>query len=316
MKKNTVIRYYLKNDMTITSFSYTAGRKSVCPARIEELDMLVEYGFETLYKIYVAKYEQLPSAKAVYLYDLNDSIYLHTDSDLVMWIVRRLRRGLQKPAQYIVPISKIRNYAVQLWHESRGKNLHFWTITDFVNTTHGNMNKALSNYLENLKENYGLKDYIWTTERQKNGRIHYHLIVQIVQNKINDMQRAWECALNNVCGTNITSKNSLRISTERGSKIQNINRCVNYIAKYIGKGRERFDTKAYAVTQNISKKTKVIELTREESEFIIDNFDTKTVVKEDYFTIKQLTIFNEMCNKGADIVDFIKTIVRLSYQKE
>ncbi|WP_271404993.1 rolling circle replication-associated protein [Tenacibaculum soleae] len=70
---------------------------------------------------------------------------------------------------------------VTLSRESKKNNqyLAFVTLTLPTPQKHhdSELRKCLTRYIENLQKTYGVKHYVWKAEPQKNGNIHFHLII-------------------------------------------------------------------------------------------------------------------------------------------
>lgn len=82
-------------------------------------------------------------------------------------------------------ITKIKDSVVKLFNE-REHNITFWTYsfkfdkqTEQVVTSQKLMNAYFSKLLENTKKTFGLKRYVWVSERTEQGCIHYHCIFDL-----------------------------------------------------------------------------------------------------------------------------------------
>jgi hypothetical protein len=80
-------------------------------------------------------------------------------------------------------VSKIKDIAVYLkYTQTKNSKINFWTLT--TQQTNNNMtdlqiSKQLSKIFDNyIKQGIITKRYIWVAERQKNGSLHYHIIVE------------------------------------------------------------------------------------------------------------------------------------------
>jgi hypothetical protein len=85
------------------------------------------------------------------------------------------------------------------------RSLKFVTLTLASAQIHSDLEikeKLLNQFLTELRENFGLKNYVWKAEKQKNGNIHFHIIIDIfihwreirerwnrIQNKLNYVDR-------------------------------------------------------------------------------------------------------------------------------
>lgn len=57
------------------------------------------------------------------------------------------------------------------------KSLFFYTITFPTITTDNQAHKMLNSWLTTLRTSHGLKNYLWITEHQQNGTIHFHIAI-------------------------------------------------------------------------------------------------------------------------------------------
>lgn len=71
---------------------------------------------------------------------------------------------------------KCRNKIFALF-ETSGTNFTFLTLTMIGECSDQAAQKCLNKFLTVLRKRYGLFSYIWVAERQKNGRIHFHFIL-------------------------------------------------------------------------------------------------------------------------------------------
>ena len=69
---------------------------------------------------------------------------------------------------------RIRNYINQMKGE---KMLYFWTITFPQHTTDDTAYILLNKWLTRLRTENMIKEYLWITERQENGTIHFHMVI-------------------------------------------------------------------------------------------------------------------------------------------
>lgn len=148
--------------------------------------------------------------------------------------------GTKKKKYYIssAKYREIASSAVNLWNKRKNK-LTFFTLTFPFDVDETTANKCFSKFVENLKLNYELKNYIAVKERGETGnKIHFHAIFDIRWTNILVINKAW-------CSTfrkyHVAVTNSIRLPTRRngGAIIQSQKRCVKYICKYIGKQKDR-----------------------------------------------------------------------------
>lgn len=165
----------------------------------------------------------------------------------------------------------------RMWHE-RNHNLTFWTYTFKLDENTKNivtdqqiMNKYFSKLIENTKKNYGLKKYVWVSERTKQGTIHYHCIFDIPymkkETKFQDYAKYFKSSFidllvsNNVNVIDNVDYSSIgfppvvdRNGIRRGSVVRCLESLATYLGTYISKrmgrdGRER-SGRVYAISRN------------------------------------------------------------------
>jgi hypothetical protein len=111
------------------------------------------------------------------------------------------------------------------------------------------LNPKLNIFLTNLRKNYGLKNYIWTRENQKNGRLHYHILADLPYAPIQKINTAWCEAINHY------SSNAVRLPADHRAIVNDLERTVKYVSKYITKDQnEKFPERCYAISQDIKLK--------------------------------------------------------------
>ena len=69
---------------------------------------------------------------------------------------------------------RIKQYVNQMKGE---KMLYFWTITFPKGTSDDTTYILMNKWLTRLRQESLLKEYLWITERQENGTIHFHMVV-------------------------------------------------------------------------------------------------------------------------------------------
>jgi hypothetical protein len=110
------------------------------------------------------------------------------------------------------------------------------------------INPFLNSWLTNMRQNYGLKNYIWTREDQKNGRPHYHLLLDIPYIPIKKINDSWCRAIGRY------SPNAARLPKDR-SIVKDIDRCTRYVSKYITKDQDNyFSERCYSISKQVQAK--------------------------------------------------------------
>jgi len=107
------------------------------------------------------------------------------------------------------------------------------------------VNPYLNIFLTNLKKNYGAKNFLWTREDQKNGRPHFHLLIDMPYQPIKKINSAWCSAINSY------SSNAVRLPKHKGV-VTNIERTCKYVTKYITKNQnDYYPERCYAISRPI-----------------------------------------------------------------
>jgi hypothetical protein len=116
----------------------------------------------------------------------------------------------------------------------------FWTFTikdlqTNFETSDGYYSSLFQKLLEGLIRRYkrarpnGLKNFVWVSEAQERGNIHFHLVTSTKFISVNFVQEYW----NKLC--NQESKNSVDVEFIKESSIRNIS---GYFAKYMSKSHD------------------------------------------------------------------------------
>jgi hypothetical protein len=145
----------------------------------------------------------------------------------------------------------IASAAVNLWAAKRN-SIVFFTLTFPFIPSEGEANVCFSRFMDNLKLNYGLKNYIATKERgEKGGLLHYHCLFDLPFRDIKVLNSAW-------CATfrdrHPGSPNAVCLPDPRngGAVIRSQARCVKYICKYVSKSRfQKFEKPCYFISREI-----------------------------------------------------------------
>lgn len=117
--------------------------------------------------------------------------------------------------------------------------------------------KMLGKFLNNLRNNYNLRNYIWRAERQKNGNLHYHIVTDCgigyftvlkIWNKIQEKEGYLEEYRKKYKKDYPNSVDILRMDINKGG--------ADYIAKYNTKELEAgqtIDGRFYSLSESLSK---------------------------------------------------------------
>ena len=164
---------------------------------------------------------------------------------------------------------KIASSAAKMWDIHRN-NIVFLTFTigsklyDTKET-----NPAWKKFLNSMRKTYKLNSYIWVAERQKNGRIHYHMLADMPKWNMkgtNTLQKSYYNTMKNA-GIYVHPTNSLRLPPKKsgGAVVKSRERAVKYLAKYISNSiNDVFSSRNYAISRKLH--TEPIEITYENFE--------------------------------------------------
>ncbi len=158
---------------------------------------------------------------------------------------------------------RVRNY---VHAQLKEKQLYFWTITFFEGTNDDTAFLLLNKWLTRLRHEKLLKSYLWISERQKNGTIHFHLIIphRLCVKKANKYMRAsiMHCINNNeisITREQAKNYNGVDIAKDRKTKRvtnfakQNKQKSLaNYLTKYITKNDSYFTHLAWHCSRDFS----------------------------------------------------------------
>jgi hypothetical protein len=167
---------------------------------------------------------------------------------------------------------RIRNMVNQMKGE---KKLFFWTVTFPVGASDDAAFILLNKWLTRLRQEKMLRSYLWITERQKNGTIHFHVAIhqRICVKKANKFMRA--CIMHSMNKGEITwsreaakNYNGVDISKNRKTKRvtnfaekKNQRSLINYITKYVSKNNEAFSHLAWHSSRDYSNLIIAVRLT-------------------------------------------------------
>jgi len=118
--------------------------------------------------------------------------------------------------------------------EQRQNNITFWTFTTDGRETYPEAVKMFGKLLDNLKKNYGLVQYIWSGELQKNGNPHFHMIADIPFVQVSKINKAW-CKARGYHSNSAVRLPKDKFNKTANSIVKNSGACVRYLCKYMAK---------------------------------------------------------------------------------
>jgi len=184
-----------------------------------------------------------------------------------------------KPKNYRIDKSevtaRIRGYVNQMTGE---KMLYFWTVSFPQGTPDDTAYILLNKWFTRLRKEKMLKEYLWIAERQKNGTIHFHIVInkKMYVLKANRFMRA--CIMHSIDQGEIKysrnqakNYNGVDIAKDRKTKRvinfakQNKQKALtNYLTKYITKNDETFGHLAWHSSRGYSNLITSVRFTHEE----------------------------------------------------
>jgi len=188
---------------------------------------------------------------------------------------------------------KIASSAVNLWAKKKN-NLTFFTLTFPFEPYEEVANNCFSKFVENLKLNYDLKNYIAVKERgEQFGRLHFHAIFDLPRIDILKINAAWCATFRNYSSPSACAVR-LPKRSNGGAVIRSQKRCVKYLCKYIGKSKDRLEYSKPCVFITRDILSRPLKLTHEEVEDIKQQYYTQAYITE-YVTF--LNIYKDATRK-------------------
>lgn len=163
---------------------------------------------------------------------------------------------------------KIVSSAVNLYR-CKVNNIVFLTLTFPGNITEKDANICFSKFMDNLRTNYNVENYIAVKEFTRKGVPHYHLLADYPFVDIRRINRAW-------CNTFPIdlpgSKNAVRLPKDHKSIVKDLYRCIKYICKYFGKSRDvEYSTRCHFISHEVCSRP--IEIDYEIAEKLINTYE-------------------------------------------
>lgn len=228
-------------------------------------------------------------------------------------VTAKKKTKINEPTPEIVdkPVKKIRYYQIdkkQVQHKIKNfilqqkgeKQLYFWTITFPLGTTDDTAFVLLNKWLTRLRDEKMLKSYLWVSERQSNGTIHFHIAVnnRMCVKKANKFMRAsimhsinkGEIVYSRIDamrynGVDIAkNRKTRRVTNFAQQKAQKA--LVNYLTKYITKNDGQFTHLAWHSSRDYSNLVTAVRVSG--SEWISSNtrqfIDEKPLFESEWYS--------------------------------
>ena len=203
----------------------------------------------------------------------------------------------KQKTQYKVNKSRVSHILLNYINSQKGKKtLYFYTISFPAGMPDNTAHKCLNSWLTSLRYAYKLKNYLWITERQKNGTIAIReflpiiLVNNLMKKLIHYYIRKGEIKWNHY---SCSRYNGVDIAKDRISrKVTNFAANTNgkiiasYLTKYISKGKELFSRQAWQCSKSLSAIFTKYNMTFAEFErdFLHYIDVDKPIIESDFFT--------------------------------
>jgi len=204
--------------------------------------------------------------------------------------------------KYIIKRSAVRSACIDAWEKRRTKFMFFFTVTMPRAVNETDCARAWELFLNNLRKNYKITSYVWVKERQKNSRLHYHIIVD--RNRINakKLQATWENSFKTITGFTHNFHNSVRLG--RDPVVRSIKAVCNYLSKYFAKdcnGNLRtYSKRCFGNSNGIQFKRNITEA---EFKKIWVNCRIKLVFEHSFFNVYQVVDFFDVAFHWKNLPD-------------
>jgi hypothetical protein len=165
-----------------------------------------------------------------------------------------------------------------------------------INPNEKQVNQCFSNFVENLRKNYGCTGYVAVREYgEQTHRIHFHIILSIPYTSFTILNSAWCHSISDFCDY---SPAALR-SKAKSLYIKNPVRAIKYCCKYFAKSKfTRSETRLVFISNNLIKTPVKVYNTNVQS--ILEGYKGIYIQQtSDYSTCYRITndkSFMEYCN--------------------
>lgn len=143
---------------------------------------------------------------------------------------------------------RIVSSAVNLFR-NKVNNIIFLTLTFPGYITEKDANVCIVKFMDNLRTNYHVENYITVKELTRKGIPHYHCLIDYPFVDIRRINSAW-------CSTfpiNLPgSKNAVRLPKDHKAVVKDLYRCIKYVCKYFSKCRDTdYTSRCYFISHEI-----------------------------------------------------------------
>ncbi len=241
-RKKDVQHVATYND-TIRALSATNERYSSLLRQVREVNILGCSDMDKYLKL----------AKELHLCEYDKSILKRDLSYILKFRPSSVSRSEKKDKKegYTLNKAKVRDKCTAFFELERSRKFcAFYSVSFPEGSKEEQIYKVWNSWLTNLRKTYGLRDYLWVAEYQKNGTLHYHMLCNVYMN-IKRVNRAMGVALfhNDMLNTTIDKYNGVDVK-----KVTNNRGGLNaYLTKYVSKSEEHTYKRApWRCSQSVS----------------------------------------------------------------
>lgn len=175
--------------------------------------------------------------------------------------------SVTKQKQFIVNKKEVVHRIRGFLNQQKGeKQLYFWTVTFPLQTSDDTCFILFNKWLTRLRKESMLKSYLWVSERQENGTLHYHIAIphKMDIKKSNRYMRAciFTCIDNREINfSRLEAKNYNGVDISKDRKTRRVTNFAkqkkekslsNYLTKYISKNSESYTHLAWHCSRDYS----------------------------------------------------------------
>lgn len=186
------------------------------------------------------------------------------NSEIGKTSIKKIKTALQ----WLSEFSRSKTYVSKNGIKIKYK-ISFITLTLASSQIHSDkeiVKRCLNSWLTNMRTNYGMRNYIWRAEKQKNGNIHFHIATDANPNHYMILY-SWNKAQNLLGYVDRYQQSNNSTEQPPSTQIKRANqshKIDNYIAKYLSKGRKfgeeekkenslNVDCRHYSISYELSK---------------------------------------------------------------
>jgi len=149
-----------------------------------------------------------------------------------------LKKNEKIKRNYRINRNRVRSACVDLFNSRKGAFILFLTVTmPFILADKQDAEKkavrAWKVFLDQLRNQYNIRKYVWVKEYQCNGNVHYHILLDSTFVDIEKLQKSWNSALHNSYNIMPDFNNSVRLGEK--PRVYSVKKVKNYLSKYITK---------------------------------------------------------------------------------